>query len=659
MKSYFGRRVAMLVGIAFGLTVAVPGVVPNDTGFPVSWLYNWLAHRSAWAADAAAFAGVPIQAKGWPVHSGHYVSASETRAGGGSGRAPEHVLGGLKPYAPHEPNLQSGAAGHSTRGFDAATSRRERAGGNATTEVFANADGTVTQRINGGRVNYRAADGNWYPIETRLIRGADGRLHMGTNEIEVSFAGELGTDVVTRATASQIAGASARLALMRLPTGQALGYDLAGASGVTPSFADSTATYANILPDTDLELVTTDSGFKETLILKSPNASNQWVFPLQLEGLTPRMTGTGDVELIDTQGVVRVWLPVGFMQDSRVDRKHGGATESTNMVYELIVQDGKPALRVTADAAWLRDPARVYPVRVDPTATTWTTGDVFVDNNPTGPDHNGDNLPVGTWDSGATKHRSFIHLDNFDDDGFVGRRITAANLKAYLTWAYSCSTYRPVYVHAATEPWTVAGLDAGSYPGPAISAPIGSLTITDHSPACTNTGGNRGIGQWHSVPLDVATFDSWAKGGANLGLALTASETDNYAWKRFTSANYGSGQYKPYLELTYSANVPAQLDSRFPANNFVATSLTPQLVARAHDPDGWPNLGLQYKFRVYDDTGATLVAESGWGGAAWMVPAGLLSWGKTYLYNVQVYDKATYSAVYPQRNCKVMVDVVM
>ena len=530
------------------------------------------------------------------------------------------------------------------RGFDATTSRQEHRGANATTEVFTNADGSMTQRLNGGRVNYRGVDGVWRPIETRLVKGLDGRWHIAANEIAVSFASGPGPDTLSTATAGQVSRTTTHLASMTLPNGQSLAYDLAGSAAITPTVRDSTALYPGILSDTDLEFVVTDSGFKETMILNSPNAPNTWLFPLQLNGLTPRQASDGSIELVDASGDVRVYLPLGYMQDSKVDPRHGGRTESTNLRYELV---GDP-LRVTADEAWLKDPARVYPVRVDPTATTATTGDVFVDANPTGPDHNGDNLPVGTWDGGGeTKTRSFIHLDNFDNDGFVGRRITAAKLKLYLTWAYSCTNYRPFYVHAASEAWTVAGLDAGSWPGPSISSAIGSLNTTDHTPACTNSAGDRSVGQWVTVPLNVATFDSWAKGEANLGLALTASETDNYAWKRFTSANYASGQYRPYLELTYSANVAPQLETRFPANNFSVSSLTPQLMARAHDPDGWPNSGLQYNFRVFDETGTTLIAQSTFGGAAWTVPAGLLNWGKTYLYTVQVYDKAAYSVVYP------------
>lgn len=609
------------------MTVAVPGRVEAEgPGLPLSWLWSWATHSPAWSASA--FVGDPVQPRGRPVYSGHYVGADVTKAHGGAGSAPQRAEDGLAPYAPHDPLVIPGKAGGAATGFDAATSKRLPDRANARMEAFENADGSLTRRIAGGALNYQGKDGRWHPIDTRLVRKPDGRWHMAGNSVRVS----LGTT-------------SRSLAQIGLSGGERLEYDLAGAADVTASINGSTALYRNVLPNTDLELVTTDTGLKETLILHNADAATEWLFPLRFKGLTPKQTPDGSIELLDSSGKAVAYLPTGYMQDSYVDPFHGGANESTNVRYELVGD----TLKVTADAAWLKDPKRVYPVRVDPTATTATTGDVFVDNNSSGPSHNGDNLPVGTWNGGTTKTRSFIHLDNFDNDGFMTRKISAAKLKLYLTWTYSCTTYRPFYVHAATQAWTVAGLTSGTYPGPSISSAIGSLNITNYSNACTNSSGNRSVGKWVYVPLNVATIDAWARGTSpNLGLALTASVTDNYAWKRFTSANYSSGQYKPVLELTYTANTAPQITVRHPANNFAATTLTPTLVARGHDPDNWPNRGLQYQFNVYNETGQTLIVSSGAiSSGSWTVPIGKLNWGKTYLYTVQVGDRASYSAVYP------------
>ncbi|MBL6280510.1 DNRLRE domain-containing protein, partial [Micromonospora fiedleri] len=152
------------------------------------------------------------------------------------------------------------------------------------------------------------------------------------------------------------------------------------------------------------------------------------------------------------------------------------------------------------------------PVRVDPTTTTGTTGDVYVDNDSGTTNHNGDNLPVGTYNGGTVKARSFIHFDEFDDDGLMDKRITAAKLKLFHTWSYDCTSHKPFNVHRVNEAWTVANLTTGRYPGPAISSSIGSLTITDNYPACTNTNAFRSTRKRATVPLAVATLNTSARG---------------------------------------------------------------------------------------------------------------------------------------------------
>jgi len=628
------RRVAVVTVVLFGATVAVPpGALPADV-WPVSWMWSWAGQRPAWSAAVSAL-GAPVMPGPGSFDGVHHVPARVTAAGGGAGGVVERAAGTLAPYQSHDVVEPVAATGVAESGFDVETSRRDAAGATARSDVYHNVDGSTTVRTYGRPVNYRTGDGAWRRIDTDLVRRADGRLHARANG--------LGVSVAERATAEVDLGALA------MPGGERVAYHLDGAAAATARVSGDTATYPDILPHTDLELVAFDAGIKETLILRSPEASSSWVFPLRLDGLTPRVTAQGWVELLDADGEAAAWFPRGFMEDSRVDPRSGAPAQSPDVDFELIGwPGGGQALKVTADRTWLDDPARVYPVRVDPTATTGTTGDVYVDSDSLTTNHNGNNLPIGTYDGGGVKARSFIHLDHFDDDGLVGKRITAATLKLYLTWTYSCTVHRAFSVHKVNQAWTVANLSTASHPGPAMSSPIGSLTVTDNYPACQNTAANRSVGKWVTVPLNVSTFDDWSTGGANNGIALTASETDSYAWKRFTSANHGGGVYKPYVELTYSNNVAPQVNVRYPANNAVTPTLTPELLVRAKDPDNWPNKGLTYNVVVYDATGTTTVANSGWiTSPAWRVPAGKLAWNKTYLYTVRVYDTVGYSAVYP------------
>jgi RHS repeat-associated protein len=597
------------------------------------------------------------------------VSAAQTQARGGSGRAAEEVDGGLESFVPHEPAAEPVTTGELRTGFDAATSQRMSAEASERSDMYANPDGSFTRQVHATDVNYQKPDGSWQPIDLDLVRAQDGRLQVSDHELRVSLAGtveapagpgRVAGDVPGDATASEPAmgtdanGPVTELVALQAPTGETVGYTLLGAQPSKAVVDGRIAYYRGILPQTDLELATQTYGVKETLILRSPQAPSQWVFPLRLDGLTPRLLAGRAVELVNAAGEVTFELPPGYMEDSNVD-PHSGSPASSNAVsYELItLDDGSPALRVTADEAWLNDPARVYPVRVDPTVGGYETdGDVFVENRSEGDPLNGPELKVGTYNGGSYKARSFIRFGRFDED-FENLRITSINLKVFHTWSYDCITHNSFNVRKITESVQWFGEGGMSYgdvpwPGPATSQ-LTSFTITDNYPACTNTSGNRSTGKWWTISLPVDTFNDWTTGGANYGLALTASESTSTAWKQFTSENHSGlcGGYScdPRLDVTYATNVAPTITERYPGNNAVVRTLRPELVVRSKDSDSFPDQGIKHRFVVFDDAG-TEVANSGLISAtSWRLPANSLKWNKTYVYTVQAYDNISYSAL--------------
>ncbi|MFE4177574.1 hypothetical protein ACFRR7_36995 [Streptomyces sp. NPDC056909] len=62
----------------------------------------------------------------------------------------------------------------------------------ATTEssqVFANPDGTFTQEMNAAPVRARKDDGTWAPIDTTLVREADGSVRAENTTAGLTFSG--------------------------------------------------------------------------------------------------------------------------------------------------------------------------------------------------------------------------------------------------------------------------------------------------------------------------------------------------------------------------------------------------------------------------------------------------------------------------------------
>ncbi|MFD9303250.1 LamG-like jellyroll fold domain-containing protein [Streptomyces sp. NPDC060048] len=573
----------------------------------------------------------PDQQGGNARGKGHKASADATRAKGGAGREPGKGKGELDPYerpVDQPGTATTGAARGTAQSFDARTSKRDAAKSTETSDLYVNADGSTTVRHFPGRANFKAGDGTWKPIDTGLVADTDGRLQERSNSLDVEFAPN---------------AADRRLASIDFGSGRSLAYALGGAAKAAPSVAaNGTVSYAGVLPDTDVQLVPLAEGFKENLVLRSAKAANSWTFLLDVEGLTPRIAADGDVEFTDADGKVTATIPHAFMEDSKIDPRSGDAAQSRAVGYELTSVDGKPALRMTADRAWLDAPERVYPVTVDPTVTA--SNSTYTQNTISG-DHSTENqIKVGSYDAGTNKTNSFLQFSSLGTT-LKGQRVSAATLNVYALWSSTC-TPEPFSVHHVTQSWTPTGVTG--YPGPAYGEAIGSATPAPGA-SCSNSSGSTGVGVKMPVPLSTAWFDQVALGGPNYGLALTAPTNDALHWKKFHSDNSATAAWRPALDLTYTANTKPQVDAQYPPQNFQANSLQPELLVYASDADNWPGT-LMYSFEVYDaDSGSTTPAATSGATAerSWKVPAGKLSWSKDYVWYVSVtdgYDSVLHSA---------------
>jgi len=170
--------------------------------------------------------------------------------------------------------------------------------------------------------------------------------------------------------------------------------------------------YTGVLPNTDLDYEITAGEVKETIILRKPptGGRSSWRFRLGTEGLTPRLAGDGAVVLIDGTGAVVMVMPPIVTWDS------SGAADRppamTGGLYDLEqVKDGW-LLTVAVDEAWLRDPARVYPVRVDP---TFARGDDHsISYKSDGATCTNCGLKIGNpLDGGGAVWRSVFHFDYY------------------------------------------------------------------------------------------------------------------------------------------------------------------------------------------------------------------------------------------------------
>ncbi|MEU5883244.1 LamG-like jellyroll fold domain-containing protein [Spirillospora sp. NPDC047279] len=626
------------------------------------------------------------------------------------------------------------AAEPEVRGFDLAKSRELPERRDAHTRTFANADGTESTEVSPRPVNFRRPDGTWAPIDTRLV--ADGPASQRTSAsaqgwrntadaVDVRFAPKTGAGPLVR---------------VGLGGGLEVGYGAQGAVAPGSPAGERGVTYKGVWPQSDLKVEAVPGGVKETIVLKSAKAPRTFVFPLALKGLTAKVAGD-HVVFVDQAGRTRASIPAGFMFDSAAT-----PATSTGVSYSLVSAGGVPALRVSVDAAWLEDPARKFPVMVDPTVATDKAGN-SVSVGDGGTTDGGQALTIGSRSAAYMTFSPLVERLRY-------HRIFGAYLWMLNYEAATCRA-RPVTVHPVTEPW------AGNttYPGPSVGKALtrksfsqgyiafGSstskcppkkgqlldlgkggrdliqkwvndpsqnygLSVRDasgdssgykkftghdtvnpprlyvtHSPynasyAITNPIPNPPVTQAQAGKIKMTVTntgsEAWAPGAYylayraydNKGKLITQQRSANLTTTvargakvrldaeikplppgtyklDFTMVKTGgkvfTDEYVPPIRLIIKIiDIAPVLQELYPFNGYQTPTLTPQLWARAVDLDAPPSSALTYKFEVCEkaaDGSAVNCFDSGFVPThAWTVPAGRLSWSKTYLWRVIVKD---------------------
>ena len=508
-------RVAIAAALAFVLALNLGG--SGITTVPT-------AERDKLRSAAHKASAKPSQRWGNAASGGNLTGKNGNRTIPGTerGRYPLHKVKGA-PAAPRNKATVTAGPARKAAGFDRKTSRAQ-APRNANERVYDNADGTQTTEFSGSPINYRRADGTWAPIDSDLT--ADGAGWKNTADaVDVRLA--------PRANAAD-------LVRLTLDAGHVFAYGLSGASAAAGRQDGDAVVYPGVLPGTDLKLQAEPGGAKETIVLRSADAPRVFDFPLRLTGLTARLAGR-QIELVDAAGKVRAVVPAGWMEDSATD-----PVRSDAVGYAL--RDGGRTLRVTVDAKWVSAPERVFPIVIDPSVGPPVepgagNGAMFVHGDDT--KSGSTELLVGRLD--GKNAASYIKFDTISDK-LANHTILGAGLSLINYDAPSCRA-RPMTVHPVTQSWTASG--SYSYPGPSVG---GSLASASFAHGFIPTGSSTSPCPAAAEFIDLGNagrnlVQGWANGGANNGLSLRASTSDNGAWKRFGGTGTAN---KPTLYVTHS-----------------------------------------------------------------------------------------------------------
>ncbi|MDJ0383208.1 LamG-like jellyroll fold domain-containing protein [Streptomyces sp. G-G2] len=595
--------------------------LPAVTLPKLSSLADWITSDTP---PSPHWGDLPKQQSGTAAGRGHQVSAASTRAGKGAGQAPGKGKGELPEYAPYARKVTAGPSGDKL-GFDARTSKRNATKSTATSDYFENADGSYTRDLTQLPKNYQDPSGTWQPIDTSVHDGADGRLHQAAGASAVDFARS---------------AADTSLVHLAVDSGHTMSYGLQGAAAVAPVVSGSTATYKGVLPQTDLVLEPSTVGLKEALVIHSPQAGNVWTFPLDLKGLSAVAGKDGAITLVEASGKTQGVIPPAYAYDSKIDRTSGERGTTHQVRYELKSSQGRTALVMTLDPAWLHDAGRTFPVTVDPSYNNVHALTTYAETGAGNDiDHSMElTTKVGSFDSGPHSAISFMQFPYLGLDGSRAN-VSAASLTLFDVWSSTCTPER-FDVAPITQAWTPSKVT--SYPGLTYGASIGNLTPSVPN-GCANSGGDQSKGDYLTVPLSTTPFNNWAAatGATNdYGLAVTASTADNLHWKQFASYNTLRG---PSLKLTYTGALLPQILSTSPPNNSPVQTLTPQLSANG-TVDNNVSVTPKFDFQIYDTSGNKLADSGLITNSYYDVPAGKLKWGQAYYWEVQSNDGTNYSA---------------
>jgi len=145
----------------------------------------------------------------------------------------------------------------------------------------------------------------------------------------------------------------------------------------TPTVSGDTATYAEVLPGVDVVARASVESVSTFVVVKTREAGKNPAvrglrFALSGAGGGARATATGDVVVADAAGKDRVRLSAAAMWDSTGTAAGVASKERVTPAAQaqgrgLKVAVAEAGVSVAPDAAFLDDPATVYPVVIDPT----------------------------------------------------------------------------------------------------------------------------------------------------------------------------------------------------------------------------------------------------------------------------------------------------
>ena len=234
--------------------------------------------------------------------------------------------------------------------------------------------GVSSYRVtNGDSVRVFAADANAevllavqkgdYGLSLTPIREAEAELTVESGQSGLAASYEL--------TAEDSETASAPAAILETASAGEAAADDGLLSSVQPDKIYSALEYPASFQGATLRYENYANTVKESIVISAPQAEYTYSFQMETDGLTPALQADGSILLSTEDGNVIYSIPAPYMID---------ADNSISFDADYTLEEGNDiyTLTITADAAWMNDADRVFPVVLDPTITEGNLADESV-----------------------------------------------------------------------------------------------------------------------------------------------------------------------------------------------------------------------------------------------------------------------------------------
>ncbi len=486
------------------------------------------------------------------------------------------------------------------------------------TSVFRNPDGTETSQTSLHPIRFRDERGEWQSIDLALEE-RDGVLAAKSSNLGVAIPVDgSATALVATPSGTLVFGSPEGFKAEGTVRAEGLVASVDGVNGLR----SETSLHGN--------------GFEHALVVPDRDGTSTMRVSVRVpDGVTVRESATGDVDFFGRDGN----LVGSYGGAAAVDAAEGSGVGPAAL--RLVSADpGIVVLEVMVDRGWWDDPARAFPVRIDPSwsGNTATAGsDTYVSKaSPTTSYSNAWHVLAGTNNGGGDQYRGLVKFNLPAASANYG--VTAATLDVYQAYSTTC-TKRPFDVYA-------------------LGSAFSSTTTWNTQPVADEYGSgstwwfNKGFSGSCPAALEgievSRIVQRWMDGkSTNHGFLLRSRDEDwdSESYKQFVSAE-GNATQSPKLTVTYNT-VPRPPDladaATAPKNGSSVGTVTPTLtVPTVTDPDGNP---VSYWFRIWtggDKVEHGQVIDSGWqtgtGSNSWTVPSSQLQNGVTYFWRVYATD---------------------